>query len=128
MKYQHLIQICEFLSKFRKISSIKRIENTAIFIKFDGKFELIFDLNKGNSSIYEANLSQIKTHKAPFDIVLQKRFNNAKILSIQVPPNNRILHIKVCLEGSYKKMISNLYLEFTGRFTMRLLRTKKTLF
>nr|MBP3724551.1 DUF814 domain-containing protein [Campylobacter sp.] len=116
MKYKVLIQIAEFLNKFKKISIIKRVADTAILIKFDNKFELIFDLNKSGSSIYKANLKG-KTYKAPFDIVLQKRFLNAKILSLNVPQNNRILHIRVCLEGSYKKMISNLYLEFTGRFT-----------
>lgn len=116
MKYKVLIQIAEFLNKFKKISIIKRVADTAILIKFDNKFELIFDLNKSSSSIYKAN-SKGKTYKAPFDIVLQKRFLNAKILSLKVPQNNRILHFRVCLEGSYKKMISNLYLEFTGRFT-----------
>lgn len=117
MKYKVLIQIAQFLSKFKKISSIKRVDDTAIFIKFDNKLSIIFDLNKTNSSIYEANFGEHKIYKAPFDIVLQKRFVNAKILSLQVPQDNRILHIKAVFEGSYKKVISNLYLEFTGRFT-----------
>ena len=46
MKYKILTQISEFLSKFNKISTIKRVGDLMIAIKFDGNYELIFDLNK----------------------------------------------------------------------------------
>ena len=81
MKYKILTQISEFLSKFRKISSIKRVGDLMIAIRFDGDYELIFDLNKSNSAIYKSNQIQIKEYKAPFDILLKKRFNSAKIFS-----------------------------------------------
>ncbi|WP_299043293.1 NFACT RNA binding domain-containing protein [uncultured Campylobacter sp.] len=117
MKYKILTQISEFLSKFRKISSIKRVGDLMIAIRFDGDYELIFDLNKSNSAIYKSNQIQIKEYKAPFDILLKKRFNSAKILNIKTLKNNRILAINVSFTGSYKELISTLYLEFTGRFT-----------
>ncbi|MCR8679807.1 MULTISPECIES: NFACT RNA binding domain-containing protein [Campylobacter] len=117
MKYKILTQISEFLSKFNKISTIKRVGDLMIAIKFDGSYELIFDLNKSHSSIYKSDQIQIKEYKAPFDILLKKRLNSAKILSIQTLPNNRILAIKTAFSGSYKQVISTLYLEFTGRFT-----------
>lgn len=88
-----------------------------IAIRFDGDYELIFDLNKSHSAIYKSNQIQIKEYKAPFDILLKKRFNSAKILSIKTLKNNRILAINVAFTGSYKELISTLYLEFTGRFT-----------
>lgn len=117
MKYKILTQISEFLSKFRKISSIKRVGDLMIAIRFDGDYELIFDLNKSHSSIYKSNQIQIKEYKAPFDILLKKRLNSAKILKIKTLENNRILAINVAFTGSYKELISTLYLEFTGRFT-----------
>lgn len=117
MKYKTLVQISEFLSKFHKITDIKRISDLGILITFDRKISLIFDLNKSNSQIY-ANLEKSsKSYKAPFDTWLNKRFNAAQILEIKCLENNRILHIKARLNGSYKELISNLYLEFTGRFT-----------
>ena len=88
-----------------------------IAIKFDGSYELIFDLNKSHSSIYKSDQIQIKEYKAPFDILLKKRLNSAKILSIKTLPNNRILAIKATLSGSYKEITTTIYLEFTGRFT-----------
>lgn len=117
MKYKILTQISEFLSKFRKISSIKRVGDLMIAIRFDGDYELIFDLNKTSSAIYKSDQIQIKEYKAPFDILLKKRLNSAKILSIKTLTNNRILAIKASFLGSYKELISTLYLEFTGRFT-----------
>lgn len=117
MKYKILTQISEFLSKFRKISSIKRVGDLMIAIRFDGDCELIFDLNKSHSAIYKSNQIQIKEYKAPFDILLKKRLNSAKILKIKTLENNRILTINVAFTGSYKELISTLYLEFTGRFT-----------
>ena len=117
MKYKILTQISEFLSKFNKISTIKRVGDLMIAIKFDGNYELIFDLNKSHSSIYKSDQIQIKEYKAPFDILLKKRLNSAKILSIKTLPNNRILAIKATLSGSYKEITTTIYLEFTGRFT-----------
>ena len=117
MKYKILTQISEFLSKFNKISTIKRVGDLMIAIKFDGNYELIFDLNKSYSSIYKSDQIQIKEYKAPFDILLKKRLNSAKILSIKTLPNNRILAIKATLSGSYKEITTTIYLEFTGRFT-----------
>lgn len=118
MKYGVLVQIASFLREFRKITAIKRVSDTALCATFDGKISLVFDLNKSNSSIYiDDNSLRLKDYKAPFDMILAKRFTAAKIIGISVPQNNRILHIKARFEGSYKAFTSNLYLEFTGRFT-----------
>lgn len=117
MKYFNLIQIAEFLQKFQKIEFIKRVGDNVFLLKFDAKFELIFDLNSQNSAIYTAKLTHSKIYKAPFDVILQKRLNSAKIEEISVPKNNRILIIKTRHSGSYKEIFTNLYFEFTGRFT-----------
>lgn len=118
MKYALLKQLEPFLAKFKKITSIKRTGDMMIAICFDAKTTLFFDLSKANSAIYSNDeFIAIKEYKAPFDIAIKKRFNNSKILSVQVPQNNRILKFSCVLEGSYKSMINHLYLEFTGRFT-----------
>lgn len=118
MKYAVLKQIQKFLSEFRKITSVKRVQDMVILMCFDGKFELFFDLSKSASSIYTNDeFIAIKEYKAPFDVALKKRFNNSKILSAEVLNGNRILKFCCVQEGSYKSSKSNLYLEFTGRFT-----------
>ncbi|QQF52724.1 DUF814 domain-containing protein [Campylobacter fetus subsp. venerealis] len=118
MKYKVLTQISEFLSKFKKITNIKRVDDCVLEIVFDGNYPLIFDLNKNNSSIYKTDEKiTVKEYKAPFDITLKKRLNSAKIDSIETLKNNRILKIQASLNGSYKRVNSVLYLEFTGRFT-----------
>ncbi|TWO18167.1 DUF814 domain-containing protein [Campylobacter hyointestinalis] len=118
MKYKILTQISEFLTKFKKITNIKRVDDLALQITFDGDYSLIFDLNKSSSSIYKTDEKiAVKEYKAPFDITLKKRLNSAKIDSIETLKNNRILKIQASLSGSYKKVNSVLYLEFTGRFT-----------
>lgn len=127
MKYANLVQIASFLSQnTKKITQIKRVADMAFLLVFDGKLKLIFDLNKSNSAIYSADdLSSIKEYKAPFDVLLKKLFSNSRIQAIQVPQNNRILHLKVLLSGSYKEQISNIYFEFTGRFTNAVLTDEK---
>lgn len=117
MKYQHLIQICEFLQKFKTLSHIKRVGDNLFKLSFDS-YELFFDMNKTACNIHKnGNFVENKIYKAPFDGVLAKRLVKSKIVQIRVPENNRILHIKTELKASYKAFISNLYFEFTGRFT-----------
>lgn len=118
MKYNILKQIAEFLQNYKKINFIKRVGNTKFLLNFDGKLNLIFDLDKSSSSIYmEDSLLESKNFQAPFDVALQKRFTNSKIKSLELLPNNRILKISLSKEGSYKKEESAIYFEFTGRFT-----------
>ena len=125
MKYQHLIQICEFLQKFKTLSHIKRVGDNLFKLSFDS-YELFFDMNKTACNIHKnGNFVENKIYKAPFDGVLAKRLVKSKIVQISVPENNRILHIKTELKASYKAFISNLYFEFTGRFTNVIITDEK---
>ena len=119
MKYANLTQIAQYLSlKVKKITQIKRVGDMAFLVVFDGNSKLIIDLNKSNSAIYSGDeVSALKEYKAPFDVLLKKLFVNARVCFIKVPQNNRILHICAILSGSYKRQMSNIYFEFTGRFT-----------
>ena len=98
---------------------IKRIDNNIIIIEFNNKNVLYFDLSKGNSTIFKSNklLSSKKDFNAPFDVTLQKRFNNAKIENIELYNDDKIINIRVNSSSSYKKLTTILQLEFTGKHT-----------
>lgn len=118
MKYKILTQIGDFLQSFNKISSVKRVNDRILLLDFSKEYKLFFDIDKTNSSIYiDENFIPIKEYKAPFDGILAKRFNSSIIENIEVLNGNRILLIKSSKSGSYKKIFTNIYFEFTGRFT-----------
>lgn len=118
MKYQNLIQICDYLQGKKFISHIKRAGDNLFKICFDGDETLFFDMDKTSSNIHKnAAFTESKTYKAPFDVVLAKRFVKSKILNISVPQNNRILCLRAELSAGYKRLVSEIYFEFTGRFT-----------
>lgn len=118
MKYAILKQIESYLHKFQKITQIYRTNDNCILLEFDGRERLFFDLNKTHSAIYKNDdFSRLKEYKAPFDLMLIRRFKSAKITGIKVFENNRILSIKTLLCGSYKELFSEIIFEFTGRFT-----------
>lgn len=118
MKYKTLMQIADFLKKFEKINSIKRVGDRVILIEFDKQNTIFFDMDKQNSAIYKNDdYKNLKSYKAPFDVILSKRFNASNLINLEVLENNRILFIKAKKSGSYKEIVSNLYFEFTGRFT-----------
>lgn len=118
MKYKTLMQIADFLKKFEKINSVKRVGDRVVLIEFDKQNTIFFDMDKQNSAIYKNDdYKHLKNYKAPFDVVLSKRFNASNLINLEVLENNRILFIKARKSGSYKEIVSNLYFEFTGRFT-----------
>jgi predicted ribosome quality control (RQC) complex YloA/Tae2 family protein len=49
--------------------------------------------------------------------MLKKRFNGAKIITVDMPQDDKIIRIKASLQGAYKAQTSFLQLEFTGRYT-----------
>lgn len=118
MKYQNLIQICEYLRAKRFLSHIKRVGDNLFKVCFDGNETLFFDMNKSGCNIHENGaFTEGKVYAAPFDVLLAKRFVKSRITSVSVPENNRILCLSVSQNASYKTQSSNIYFEFTGRFT-----------
>lgn len=120
MKYFLLKEITEYLShNAQNIKFIKRIDNNIIIIEFNNKNTLYFDLSKSNSSIFKCkkNISSKKDFNAPFDIALQKRFNNSNIENIELYNDDKIINIRVNSSSSYKKQTTILQLEFTGKHT-----------
>ena len=120
MKYFLLKSICEYLKEnVQIIKFIRRIDNNTIIIEFNNKNIIYFDLNKSNAKIFKTKeqITSKKDFNAPFDVVLQKKFTNAKIENIELYNDDKIINIKVSSSSSYKKQISILQLEFTGKYT-----------
>ena len=118
MKRSTLIQISQYLQKFKTISSIKRVDDTIIKMVFDADAVLFFDMRKGDAYVFKKEVyNRAKVYNAPFDVVLAKRFARAKIEKIEVQENNRVLTIMTNASSSYKVQKTSLILEFTGKNT-----------
>ncbi len=118
MKLSHLKQIIAFMQPLRKIDAIHRIADNTIKIAFDRDTEFYFDLRRGNSHIFMCDgLKRSKVYQAPFDIMLAKHFNRAKILDISLYNNDKIMRITAAQSSAYKESVTILQLEFTGKYT-----------
>jgi predicted ribosome quality control (RQC) complex YloA/Tae2 family protein len=119
MKYYILQKVIGLISGFITINHIKRVENNTIKIEFNDKKSLYFDMTKGNSLIYikfEKDINK-KIFHAPFDIVLQKKFNNTKIVDVYLKNDDKLVVIEVSSRSSYKEQRYKLQFEFTGKNT-----------
>ena len=118
MKLGLLIKVCERFGDFGAISSIKRVENNILKLSFDKQNHYFMDMSKGNSLIFKKEgFEHSKDFNAPFDVLLSKRFSNAKIEKIYLHNDDKILRIVTFSASSYKKIKSILQLEFTGKYT-----------
>ena len=118
MKHSELICINDYLKQYHKISSIYRVDDSVLRIIFEAGEPLFVDLGRGDSFMFfKEDFKQAKRYTAPFDVLLAKRFSNAKIESMEVEEGNRIWRICVLASSSYKAMRTTLQLEFTGRNT-----------
>ena len=119
MKHYILKQISQYLSGFTTINHIKRVENNTIKIEFNDRKTIYFDMTKGNATAFIKNEKDInnKIFTAPFDVVLQKRFNNSKIESVYLRDDDKVLNIVTKSKSSYKEQTTILQLEFTGKNT-----------
>ncbi|WP_024790865.1 MULTISPECIES: NFACT RNA binding domain-containing protein [unclassified Lebetimonas] len=115
MKAFVLKKIAEKLKNYKIIKKVFRIDENLILMQFD-KDRFYFDLTKGNSDIYiNIDYPLVKKFKAPFDIVLEKKFTKAKILGVKC--NERILTVTAKNNNNFKKEIVKIRFEFTGRYT-----------
>ncbi|HHD84343.1 MAG TPA: DUF814 domain-containing protein [Campylobacteraceae bacterium] len=118
MTRSQLVQIASHLRRYRKISAIERVEDTIVRIVFDRSEAYYFDMRRGDAHIFRAPAyHRVRNYNAPFDVVLKKRFNNARIEKVEVLEGNRILRITANASSKYKAQRSVLQFEFTGRNT-----------
>jgi predicted ribosome quality control (RQC) complex YloA/Tae2 family protein len=119
MKYYILKELTRFLSKFKLIKHIKRVDNNTLKIEFSRDDILYFDMTKSNSTVYkkDSNDNIKKDFNAPFDVILQRRFTNSKIDEVYLRNEDKILCIKTSSKSAYKTQSTVLQLEFTGKNT-----------
>ena len=129
MKYYILSNLITKLKEYKTIHSIRRIENNTIQIEFNGRNIYYFDMTKGNSFIYKKDNSGScrKIFNAPFDIQLQKVFNNSHINNIKLLNNDKIISIEVVTKSAYKKQTSFLQFELTGKHTNAIILDKNNI-
>ena len=118
MTRNQLVEIANFLNKYKKINTIFRVEDTILKVEFGKDEAIFFDLKKGDSHAFlKDSYKVLKHYSAPFDIVLKKRFSNALIEKVEVEDGNRILKFHTKKSSGYKEHKTILQLEFTGRNT-----------
>jgi len=118
MKLNELIEVAQYLQKFKSITTISRVEDSIIKIVFDKGETLFFNMKRGDSHIFKKeHFRRAKLYNAPFDVILHKRFGRSHIESFEVSKGNRILRLHVSSNSSYKAQSTILQFEFTGRNT-----------
>ena len=122
MKLYELQAIANRLNDFSFISRARRVEDNTIEIVFDKNESYFFTMTRGHSFVYKAPSQRpMQSYNAPFDALLHSLLSASKILSVEVPGNDRILRIKVAPKSSYKDQVVVLQLEFTGKNTNAIL-------
>lgn len=122
MKLYELKAIAKRLNNFTFISRAGRIEDNTLEIMFDKSESYFFNMTRGNSFIYKAPSQRpLQGYNAPFDTLLHSLMSGGKLISVEIPNDDRILRFTIAPKSSYKDKIIYLQLEFTGKNTNAIL-------
>ena len=122
MKLYELQAIAKRLNDFTFISRARRIEDNTIEIMFDKSQSYFFNMTRGHSFVYKADSQRpLQSYNAPFDALLHSLLSGSKLISVDVPNDDRILRFTIAPKSSYKDKIIYLQLEFTGKNTNAIL-------
>ncbi|SFZ98634.1 Fibronectin/fibrinogen-binding protein [hydrothermal vent metagenome] len=122
MKLYELQAIAKRLNNFTFISRSRRIEDNTLEIMFDKSQSYFFNMTRGHSFVYKAPSQRpLQGYNAPFDTLLHSLMSGSKLISVDVPNNDRILRFTIAPKSSYKDKIIYLQLEFTGKNTNAIL-------
>jgi len=122
MKLYELKAIAKRLNNFTFISRARRIEDNTLEIMFDKAESYFFNMTRGHSFVYKAPSQRpLQGYNAPFDTLLHSLMSGSKLLSVDVPNDDRILRFTIAPKSSYKDKIIYLQLEFTGKNTNAIL-------
>ena len=122
MKLYELQAIAKRLNDFTFISRARRIEDNTIEIMFDKSESYFFNITRGHSFIYKAPSQRpLQGYNAPFDTLLHSLLSGSKLLSVDIPNDDRILRFTIAPKSSYKDKIIYFQLEFTGKNTNAIL-------
>ena len=79
-------------------------------------------MTRGHSYVYKAPSQRpLQGYNAPFDTLLHSLLSGGRLLSVEVPNDDRILRFKIAPKSSYKDKVIYLQLEFTGKNTNAIL-------
>ena len=122
MKLYELKAIAKRLNEFSFITRARRIEDNTLELVFDKSDSYFFNMTRGHSFVYKAPSQRpIQSYNAPFDTLLHTLLSASKIISVDVPNDDRILRLTLAPKSSYKDKIICLQLEFTGKNTNAIL-------
>jgi len=122
MKLYELKAIAKRLNNFTFISRARRIEDNTLEIMFDKSYSYFFNMTRGHSFIYKAPSQRpLQGYNAPFDTLLHSLLSGSRLISVDVPNDDRILRFTIAPKSSYKDKIIYLQLEFTGKNTNAIL-------
>ena len=122
MKLYELKAIAKRLNDFTFISRARRVEDNTIEIMFDKSQSYFFNMTRGHSFVYKADSQRpLQGYNAPFDTLLHSLLSGSKLISVDVPNNDRILRFTIAPKSSYKNKIIYFQLEFTGKNTNAIL-------
>ncbi len=115
MKAFILKKIAEIIKTKKIIKKAFRVDENLILMQFDEE-KFYFDLTKGSGDIYiNIDYPLVKKFRAPFDIVLEKKFTKALVLDVD--SKERILTITAKNQNNFKSETVKIRFEFTGRYT-----------
>ena len=96
MKLYELKAIAERLSQFTFISRARRIEDNTLEIMFDKSESYFFNMTRGHSFVYKAPSQRpLQGYNAPFDTLLHSLMSGSKLLSVDVPDEDRVLRFTI---------------------------------
>lgn len=122
IKSYELKAIAKRLNEFTFVSRARRVEDNTIEISFDKKESYFFNMTRGNSFVYKASSQRpIQGYHAPFDTLLHSLLSASRLISVDVPNDDRVLRFTLAPKSSYKDKIIYLQLEFTGKITNAIL-------
>ena len=122
MKLYELQAIAKRLNDFTFISRARRIEDNTIEIMFDKSKSFFFNMTRGHSLIYKAESQRpLQGYNAPFDTLLHSLLSGSKLITVDVPDDDRILRFTIAPKSSYKDKTIYFQLEFTGKNTNAIL-------
>ncbi len=79
-------------------------------------------MTRGESFVYKSESKRpLQSYNAPFDTLLHTLLSASKLLSVEVPKNDRIIRFTLAPKSSYKEKRIVLQFEFTGRHTNAIL-------
>ena len=122
MTHNELRAVADWLASQHHIKKARRVENNTIELNLGAKESLFFDMTRGRSTVYLGPSRRPgQDFNAPFDTLLHQALSQSRILSVEVPENERILRITVQPRSHYKDRKITLQLEFTGRHSNAIL-------